>query len=488
MLTKTARGGIGLAALTTLTALVLPAAPAGANAKLLPVTAIVSATPSGTAGNQASNGSDVSSNGRYVAFTSIASNLVAGDTNSAPDVFVRDTLTATTVRVSTAADGTQGNSTSDQPTISRDGRYVAFRSGATNLVPGDTNGFTDVFIRDLRNKTTVRASVAAGSAAQAVGGDSSNPSLSGSGLQLAFESKATNIIPGDANGAPDVFVRDQDAGTMEQVTSTSAEAPLALGGSSPSISGTGRYVAFTSTTNAVGAFSDSYEDVFLRDRALGTTERVSLSTDAALHPNGSSSAGSVSDDGRYVAFKSMAGNLVTFTDAAATMDVFVRDRSTATTDLVTRSTANVPSAKGGTEPSISADGTKVAFTSNDANLVSGDTNDFSDVFLRTLSTGATNRWSVSSTGAQLAGYSSFPAISSDGSAVSFAANAPNAFGTDTNGNIDVYVRTAFQIGPSRTARGSCSASPRTSPARASPRPPCPRPTRRSCSARRPRRR
>ena len=446
MLTTTTRRAGALAVLITLTALALPSSPAGATAKLVPVNAIVSATPGGKGGNGPSSSSDVSSNGRYVAFASKASDPVAGDTNATSDVFVRDTLTATTIRVSTTGAGAQANGSSDQATISRDGRYVAFRSAATNLVDGDTNGFTDVFVRDLRNKTTIRASVAAGSAAQAVGGDSSNPSLSGSGLQLAFESKATNIVPGDSNAKADVFVRDQDAGTMEQITVTGAEAPLGLGGSAPSISGTGRYVTFASATNEVGAFTDSFNDVFLRDRAAGTTERVSLSG-SATKPNGSSGAGAVSDDGRYVAFTSMSDGLTMFTDAPGTMDVFVRDRTNASTDLVTRSTASVPSATGGTEPTISADGSKVAFSSSSPTLVSGDTNGAVDVFIRTVNAGTTNRWSVGSVGEQLAVGGSFPTISSDGTALSYGTASKSAYGPDDNGNVDVYVRTAFQIGP-----------------------------------------
>lgn len=447
MLTRTTRRAGAFAVLITLTALALPSPPAGASAKLVPVNAIVSATPSGKAGNDASNTSDLSSSGRWVAFASNATDLVAGDTNAKSDVFVRDTLSSTTIRVSVGAGGVQANSASTEPSISRDGRYVAFSSAATNLVAGDTNAAVDVFVRDLRNGTTTRASVPSGTNGQATGGTSSKPSISGDGLSVAFESDATNLVGSATNAGPDVFVRDLIASTTELVTLTSTEVPLSGGGWAPSISGTGRYVTFTSPTNAVGPFSDSVEDVFLRDRAAGTTERVSLAGSAGTIPNGSSGAGSVSDDGRYVAFKSLASNLTMFTDAPNAMDVFVRDRTMASTDLVTRSTGNVVAASGGTEPTMSADGTKVAFTSNSSNLVSGDTNDFSDVFIRNTAAGTTNRWSLSSTGNQLAGFSSFPAISSDASAVSYAANAPNPFGEDTNGNIDVYVRTTFQIGP-----------------------------------------
>jgi Tol biopolymer transport system component len=436
---------LALATLTAVTAVALPASPAAAATNPVPVTAIVSATPSGKAANNASNLSDTSTGGRYVAFTSNASDLVAGDTNGVSDVFVRDTLTAATIRVSVGAGGVQGTGSSSEASISRDGRYVAFRSAATNLVASDTNSADDVFVRDLRYQTTTRVSVPSGVNGQAQGGDSSRPSLSADGHTVAFESAANNLVGGDTNATSDVFVRDLTTTITERASVTSAEAQLTQGATTPSLSGTGRYVVFTSSTNEVGTFSDGYNDVFLRDLVAGTTERVSLTSDAT-HPDGLSDAGTVSDDGRYVAFKSMAGNLTMYDDAAGKMDVFVRDRTTATTDLVSRSTANAAATIGATDPSISADGTKVVFTSSSTNLVAGDTNGKSDVFVRSL-TGATSRWSLSSVGAQLTAPSAYASLSPDGTAVSFATDSPNPYGTDTNGTIDVYVRTTFQTGP-----------------------------------------
>lgn len=450
MLRETSPRLAAVAMLATLTALLLPAPPAGATTKTVPVTAIVSVTPSGQTGLGYSSEPSLSSNGRFVAFSSFTSDLVPGDTNAASDVFVRDTLAEATIRVSVSSSGGQAGAASDQPSISRDGRFVAFRSDATNLVPNDTNGVSDVFVRDLRLQTTTRVSVATGGG-QVGGGGSSKPKLSSDGLLVTFESAATNLVAGDANAAPDVFVHDSFANTTELVSVTSAEAALSLGATAPAISGTGRYVVFTSLTNQVGTFTDSSIDVFLRDRALGTTERVSLSDSLAVHPNGLSDAGSVSDDGRYVAFKSMATNLTSYADFAGGTDVFVRDRNLGSTDLVSRSDANGPANQGGYAPAISANGSKVVFTTGSSNLVGGDTNGTTDIFVRDLPGSTTTRVSVTSGGGQLTGSSTAGAISSDGTAVGFQSNSTTAYPSDANGVFDVFVRSTFQIGPFATS-------------------------------------
>jgi archaellum component FlaF (FlaF/FlaG flagellin family) len=150
----------------------------------------------------------ISADGRYVAFGSDASNLVPGDTNSKKDVFVRDTLAGTTERVSIAGDGTQGNSVSSRPSISADGRYVAFDSDATNLAPGDdTNGSYDVFVTDRQTDTIERVSVAS----DGTGADSHSmfPVISATGRYVAFHSYASNLVPGDTSGTFDVFVHDR---------------------------------------------------------------------------------------------------------------------------------------------------------------------------------------------------------------------------------------------------------------------------------------
>src|SRR5438132_1692287 len=165
-----------------------------------------------TEGNDTSLGSALSADGRFVAFDSAATDLVAGDTNGVSDVFVHDRQTGTTERVSVASDGTQGNNASSYPALSADGRFVAFDSDATNLVAGDTNGATDVFVHDRQTGATERVSVTSGGGTQGngnSGGFFAFPALSADGRFVAFQSDATNLVTGDTNGATDVFVQDR---------------------------------------------------------------------------------------------------------------------------------------------------------------------------------------------------------------------------------------------------------------------------------------
>src|SRR5947207_692369 len=206
----------------------------------------VSVASGGTESNGASLGSALSADGRLVAFQSDATNLVVGDTNGATDVFVRDRQTGMTARVSVASDGTQANNVSSYPALSADGRFVAFQSDATNLVAGDTNGATDVFVRDRQTGTTERVSVASGGTQG--NGASAGPVLSADGGLVAFHSTATNLVAGDANGAYDVFVHDRAVST----TTSSTTQPATTSTSSTTTS-----VSVTSTTSTSTTTSSS---------------------------------------------------------------------------------------------------------------------------------------------------------------------------------------------------------------------------------------
>jgi Tol biopolymer transport system component len=168
----------------------------------------------------------ISADGRYVAFDSDDWDLVWGDTNDSFDVFVNDRATTVTTRVSVDDSGTQTNGDSFRPSISADGRYVAYYSEASNLVPGDSNGSTDVFVYDRRSGATKRVSVAA--AGQEASGDSVRPAIDGSGHLAAFESDASNLVPGDTNGFTDVFVRDP-LGTPPPAPQPSCKVPRVIG-------------------------------------------------------------------------------------------------------------------------------------------------------------------------------------------------------------------------------------------------------------------
>src|SRR5437016_5587381 len=237
----------------------------------------VSVTSGGTEGNGASLGSALSADGRFVAFDSAATDLVAGDTNGVSDVFVHDRQTGTTERVSVASDGTQGNGKSGllsfafPPALSGDGRFVAFVSFATNLVAGDTNGATDVFVHDRQASTTERVSVAFYGTQ---GNDaSSSPALSGAGRFVSCPSAATNLVAGDTNGATDVFVHDRQTGTTERVSVASGGTQGNGISAAPALSADGRFVAFHSTaTNLVAGDTNGANDVFVHDRQASTTD------------------------------------------------------------------------------------------------------------------------------------------------------------------------------------------------------------------------
>ncbi|HVM12370.1 MAG TPA: hypothetical protein VM638_07845, partial [Actinomycetota bacterium] len=246
----------------------------------------------------------ISPDGRFVVFASSASTLVPGDTNGAFDVFVRDLGAHVTERVSVASDGKEANGPSAsgfsyyRAKITPGGRFVVFASDASNLVPGDTNDQTDVFVHDRLTRKTELVSAPAGGGV----GDRSSvyPAISTDGRYVAFVSWATNMVPGDTNEAGDVFVRDRLAQRTERVSLATSGAE-ANGLSLPAfISGDGRFVAFgSSASNLVPNDNNATSDVFVRDRATGTTERVSVSV-LGGNANGVSNAGGISDDGRFV--------------------------------------------------------------------------------------------------------------------------------------------------------------------------------------------
>jgi len=259
-----------------------------------------------------------------VAFMSDAGNLVPDDTNGATDVFVHDRQTGKTTRVSLSWDGTEGNSHSWSPSISADGRYVAFNSRATNLVPDDTNGVADIFVRDRQKGQTARVSLSWDGTEG--NGWKDNPRVTADGGYAAFESDATNLVPSDTNEWTDVFVRDRQTGETTRVSLSSGGSEGNSDCWYPSITADGRYVAFNSrATNLVPGDTNGVLDVFVRDRQTGQTVRVSLSWDGT-EGNDSSYIPSISANGRYVAFMSDASNLVP-NDTNGVRDIFVQERA-----------------------------------------------------------------------------------------------------------------------------------------------------------------
>jgi Tol biopolymer transport system component len=387
----------------------------------------------------------MSGDGRYVAFESDASDLVPGDTNGARDIFVRDRLLGTTQRVSVSTAGAQSNGDDFWApfiSLSADGRFVMFESNASNLVAGDTNGRVDIFVRDRQLGTTERISV--DSAGIQANGDSKESSSSADGRYVAFRSYASNLVAGDTNGFSDVFVRDQVAGTTERVSVDSAGAQGNSTAQSPVISGDGRYVAFGGyADNLVPGDTNGLPDVFVHDRTTGTTVRINLAPGGG-EADGSCWPSSFSSDGRFLAFEGFASNLVPG-DNNTLSDVFVRDLQLGVTDRASVSTAGADANAGimfaqYPAPVISADGRFVVFTSESTNLVSGDTNGVMDIFLRDRVLGTTERMSVDNEATQGDEFSFCPWISADGRYVSFSTAARNLDGNDTNQWADIYIR------------------------------------------------
>jgi Tol biopolymer transport system component len=422
----------------------------GGNTAFAGKTTRVNVASNGTQSN-AINGDiatpSLSAEGRYVAFSSLASNLVTGDTNRVGDVFVHDTVTRKTERVSVTSSGVQGNKLSGEfgPGLSADGRYAVFSSDATNLVAGDTNKARDVFIHDRLNHTTERLSIAV-NGKQANADSPYTPSISADGRYVAFASDASNLVTADTNAMGDVFVYDRITRKTERVSvaSNKVQGNNASGEFGLSLSADGRYVVFSSeASNLVAGDTNNARDVFVHDRKTHKTERVSVAS-GGKQGLAESTFSSISANGNYVAFVSNAANLVSG-DTNKADDVFVYDRETHTTERVSLTSSGVQGNdfSGDTGLSLSASGRYVAFSSDATNLVSGDTNAIGDFFVHDRQTHKTERVSVASNGMQAisqAGNLSAPNLNADGRYAVFSSFATNLVAGDTNTGWDVFVR------------------------------------------------
>ncbi len=400
----------------------------------------VSVTSGGVEGDSASRAPSISTDERYVAFHSYSRNLVPNDTNGVDDVFVHDRKAHTTERVSVSSAGTQGNGSSSYAMISGDGRYVAFPSWATNLVAGDTNAAWDVFVRDLLTGTTERVSIS--SAGTQADGDSQGCRISADGRYVVFYSEATNLVAGDTTETHDIFVHDRLLHTTERVSVGPAGAQADGGSYHPAISSDGRLVAFDSWATNLIPGGTTGRQVFVHDRTTHTTELVSVGSDGA-QGDGSSTDPALSGDGRCVAFFSYARNLVP-DDTNERGDIFVRDRKTRVTERVSIGRHGEQADSNSGSPSISADGRYVAFLCGADNLVRGDTNGsggvyVTDAFVRDRQAGLTERVSVSSRAVEANSSSVAPMIAAGGRRVVFASHANDLVPGDTNGWEDIFV-------------------------------------------------
>lgn len=330
-------------------------------------------------GPQGSAVASISADGRYVAFESVADNLVPNDTNGRVDIFVRDRVAGTTIRVSVTSAGAQVlDGDASGASISADGTRIAFLSNSAQLVPPDTNGSIDVFLHDTLTGQTTRQSVATGGA-QGDGG-SVLASLSANGAFLAFASHASNLVPGDNNGFRDVFWRDIQNGVTTRVSVDSAGVPanFTSGNSSVSISGDGRLVAFGSdATNLVPDDTNTRSDVFVRDTLTNQTTRVSVSSAGGQAVGGNSDFCDISADGLFVSFFSSAGDSIA-PGGNGIGQVYLRDL---TANLTTRVSVSgyitsfgQPGNAQSVSSSVASGGRYVAFASGASNLAPPDSN------------------------------------------------------------------------------------------------------------------
>lgn len=377
----------------------------------------------------------ISADGRYVVFVSRASNLVCDDTNSYEDIFVYDREAGRINRVSVASDGTQANGGSSLPSISADGRYIAFESNAANLIDDDINNCSDIFVHDRKTGQTLLVSVA--SNGEQANGCSYTPSISGDGRYVVFKSDATNLAPEDTNDSKDVFVHNLETGQTVLV-SFETDGTQVGGGcySSPSISADGRFVAFecsedilvysietgrtrlaSITPRDVSTNGDSLsphisgdgryivgvmkiegsgavgeyelEEIFVYDQITGRSALISTAPDGNLGDRDSDSP-FISPDGRYLVFASESTNLVG-DDTNVAWDIFVLDRQTGQMNRVSVASDGGQANGHSLDPAISADGRYVVFASTATNLVKDDTNQYKDIFIHDRETGQTIR-------------------------------------------------------------------------------------------------
>jgi len=480
---------------------------------------LISQASNGTRANADSGSPAISADGRYVVFSSLASNLVPNDTNGHTDIFIRDRVNATTARVSVphppeqTSLGAEANGTSFAPAISADGHFVAYTSSATNLVANDTNNLLDIFLTelDLSGTTpapiaTTRVSVALNLADQpadifsatTIGnstltmtpdehkdrlavivagsgqgqvrkivlndattltvdpawtitpdsssvfrvisqsdGESNLPFLSNDARTVAFQSAATNLVANDTNSSQDIFVHDRITGQTSRVSVRSDGGEQTGASSAPYLSADGLLVVFQSAAQLAEQDTDYIRDVYLHDRDTATTVRLSLAS-GATPGNSTSSVSSLSANGRFALFVSSSNNLVT-DDTNSADDLFLRDRDTAETSRVSLANdGSEANASSDFAADISGAGRLVVFSSSATNLVSGDTNEQADIFLRDRQAATTTRISLALGGTQPNAAASDSVISADGSVIAFSSAASNFVLNDTNNARDIF--------------------------------------------------
>ena len=395
--------------------------------------------------NGASFEPSLSEDGRFMAFTSAASNLVPGDDNSSSDVFVRDHQSGVTELISVNTSGGFANDFSERPDISPDGRYVVFASWASDLVAGDSISTPDVFLRDRQNGTTELISVDSNEIPGTIG--SLGGSVSDSGRYVAFQS--FDQFENDTNSDWDIYLRDRTLGTTRLMSTDSSNTTAAGASFDPAVSGDGSTVVWwASSDNIVAGDSNGQPDVFWRTTGLLIKLLISQPNGGGQADGGSRSP-DVSYNGSFVVFDSNATNLVTG-DTNSESDVFRWDINQAPGDPLAR----ISERGDGTEPNgrsllarINDDGDKVLYVSRADNLLpvsagTGDTNGLQDAYL--WESGVNSLVSRTWKGEPTNGASQRGTISHDGSVLGYETFANNLQFTDNNGVSDVVARPTFK--------------------------------------------
>lgn len=356
------------------------------------------------------------------------------------NVFTRDMLQNTSEVVSITADGVEGHiNASSRTRVSDDGRYVVFNSGSFDLNPVDNDSLLDIYVKDMETGSldllTVNGSGIISNGASAF------PDISNDGRYVVFRTEATNLVAEDTNTISDLLLVDRETNSIQLISTSSENVQGNDWSDFARISGDGRYVSFMSNaSNLVANDNNATYDIFRKDLLTGETIRVSTAEDGT-ETNGSSSTSTISSNGRYILFESEASNLVA-NDTNGVADVFVKDMvdnvimrvSTDTSGVEGNTTSTNPNSR----PGISADGRFVTFYSTASNLVINDTNGTADIFVKDITNGEIARISVSNTGEEADGYCYDTDISGNGRYILFDCDATNLVEDDTNGLKDIF--------------------------------------------------
>ena len=369
--------------------------------------------------SNSSHGRALSRNARWLVFSTGASNLASGGGGN--QIYILDRATQTTSLVSVSSAGTSGNGTSLNPTVSSDGRFVAFYSVSTNLVENDRNNVADIFVRDRVSATTVRASVGPNGIEASV--DSTFPTISGDGRMVAFASTAPEFAPALSGGHQQIYVRDLAAGTTELVSRSATGLPGVGSSREPALSADGRYIAFQSGANNLVAHpTHSLADIFVLDRQTSTMEHVAIRSDGTTS-NAPSILPSISDDGRVVGFN--AYGALDPNDQNSQLDGYVHDRATRITQRATLGQGLSELPIGAAYAVVSGDGQWVAFMANANNVVPGVVAGIPHVYIRHLTDGLIRQVSINRNGTAVNDQNVYPTLGKDGSVVGFYSRATN---------------------------------------------------------------